>query len=59
MQYIKSFLPARPTLAFREGVFKLKLVVPVKLRVIQVVFVGEVVFVFQPHFQTKLCVGGG
>jgi hypothetical protein len=55
----KNFVPDRRTLAFCEGVFKSRLVKPVKLRVIQVVFAGEVVFVLQTQFQLRDFAGGG
>jgi hypothetical protein len=46
----KNFVPDRPTLAFCEEVFKSKLVEPLGLRVIQVVFTGEGVFNSDPTF---------
>ncbi len=45
VQYNKNFVSDHPTLIFCEGVFKSKLVKPVKLRVIQALFADEVVFV--------------
>ena len=35
------------------------LIALVKLRVIQVVFSYEEMFVLQPHLEAKLCAGGG
>jgi len=55
----KNLLPDRQTLAFREGVFKSKLIGPVKLRVIQLVFAGEMMSVLQPCLMAKLRSGGG
>jgi len=43
----------------RIGVYKSKLIEPVKLRVIQVVFAGEVVFVLPPHFLAGKSSGDG